>query len=141
MSTEERQAIEDQFAAGEYFRSQIIRFGYLSEKERRRLIVTYPDLGQRFEQPHTLIDNYGQAGLFYLAFIVGVMCGGASSDWSLVIASIVYWALAAWILSGKEKERRERTALYWEWRGYRCNEHGQKIDSRPARESRLPRST
>lgn len=46
MSAEERQVLEDETAAGEFLRGELIRFGYLSAKERRRLIATERPKGQ-----------------------------------------------------------------------------------------------
>jgi len=44
MSPEEQQILADKYAAGECSRARLIRFGYLSENEIRRLIATYHDL-------------------------------------------------------------------------------------------------
>lgn len=127
MSPEERQVLEDKAAGGEFLRHELIRFGYLSEEERRRLIATYSDLRERFDRAPSGLDKYKQAGWIFVAFIMGISVGGVSSMWHYIIGTTLYWGIALWVLRAMDKEEQARTERYWEWRGYRCDKYGRKI--------------
>lgn len=138
MSTEDREILEDRRAAGENDRGRLIRFGYLSEEERRRLIASYGDLQDRFEPRVDPWDPYKQAFYIYFALIFGMALGaghfvddgrfiGWHAVWEYVLTTAVYWGIVVWILKGIEKARQERNVLYWEWRGYKPDKYGRKI--------------
>jgi hypothetical protein len=140
-NAEERQ-ISDDRASGEYFRGRLIRFGYLSEEERKRLIATYPDLQDRFE-PKPDDESFQplyRALYIYIALIFGIVLGSGSFAyvghwapishpvWTYVfIVTVTYWPVALLILRDMDKRHKERTERYWEWRGYRCDKYGRKI--------------
>jgi hypothetical protein len=127
MSPEERQVLEDEAAAGEFLRGDLIRFGYVSEEERRRLIATYSDLRERFDRRPSFLDKYKQAGFIFIALIMGIGMGGGASMWHYIIGTTVYWGIALWVLRALEREEQARTECYWEWRGYKCDKYGRKI--------------
>lgn len=127
MTPEEHEVLAEELAAGECHRREIIRFGYLSEDERRRLIATYPDLNLRFEKEWTIRDYPAQAMWLFFTFTMGMAFGGATSVWSYIIGTIVYWLIALWFLRRLNKFEQDRIVDYWEWRGYKPDKYGRKI--------------
>lgn len=121
--------IEDEAGSGESLRGELIRFGYLSEEERRRLIAIYSDLRDRFDRVPSGLDKYKQAGWIFVAFIMGISLGGGSSIWHYMVGTTVYWGIALWILRAMNRQEEMRTERYWEWRGYKCDKYGREIGS------------
>lgn len=123
LSEDERREANERSRSGEYIRHKLIRFGYLSEAERRRLIEKYGDLEERFERG--LEDHETRLQIAVLAFfvyLVGIMIGTslAESGWAalvgLVIAIIIYWALVFWYLNASDKVDKERNERFSGWR-------------------------
>jgi hypothetical protein len=130
----EREQIElqERRLNGEFDRRRLIRVGYLSVAERKRLRETYHDLDERFEPetdrfPLPLAKAFG----IFSVFIIGVMIGAGSPEsvtliqWSIAI--VLYWVIAGFQLRSWERIQGERNELYWEWRGYRSDRHGRKV--------------
>jgi hypothetical protein len=115
---------------GEFDRRRLIRFGYLSVAERRRLRETYHDLDERFE-PETHSWPLQKAFNIFVVYMIGFMGGAVASERvtliECVVAIGVYWIIALLVVRGHERIEGDRTELYWEWRGYRCDRHGRKI--------------
>ena len=101
----EREQIElqERRLNGEFDRRRLIRFGYLSVAERKRLRETYHDLDERFEPetdrfPLPLAKAFG----IFSVFIIGVMIGAGSPEsvtliqWSIAI--VLYWVIAGFQL-------------------------------------------
>jgi hypothetical protein len=59
---------------------------------------------------------------------MGIIIAGGHSPWPYVIGTIAYWSIAGWVLYKMEKFKGDKNELYWEWRGYKCNRHGGKLD-------------
>ena len=129
----EREQIElqERRLNGEFDRRRLIRFGYLSVAERRRLRETYHDLNERFE-PETLLSwPILKALNIFVVYMIGFMFGAVASERVTLIEWVVaiglYWMIALLVVRGQERTEGDRTELYWEWRGYSCDRHGRKI--------------
>ena len=132
LTEQEKIDLEQRRFNGEFDRRRLIRFGYLSIAERRRLRETYHDLDERFE-PET--DWFplplAKAFVIFSIYIIGVMIGAGSPEsvtliqWAIAI--VLYWVIAGFQLRSSERIQGERNELYWEWRGYRCDKHGRKV--------------
>src|SRR5215475_8791749 len=113
LSEDERREITERHRSGEYIRHKLIRFGYLSLAERRRLIETYGDLDERFERGLNYETRLQIAVLVFFVYLAGIMIGTglAEPGWvallGLVIAIIIYWALVFWYLNESDKAEKE----------------------------------
>lgn len=111
----ERHTFEDKMAGGEYDRRRLIRFGYLSEAERRRLIATYPDLQNRFEPEPDFDEDLHHALYIYIALMFGMALAyghfglegfiGWRALLPYITTSIMYWGIAGWVLRTDEERR------------------------------------
>jgi hypothetical protein len=67
----------------------------------------------------------------FIVYMIGVMIGAGSPgsvtfvQWAIAI--VLYWVIAGFQIRSLDRQQTERTELYWEWRGYRCDRHGRKI--------------
>jgi hypothetical protein len=115
---------------GEFDRRRLIRFGYLSVAERRRLREVYPDLEERFEPETDRLPLEKAFGIF-IVYMIGFMIGAGNPEnvtlirWAIAI--VLYWVFAVFQLRSWERIQGERNELYCEWRGYRSDRHGRKI--------------
>jgi len=130
LTEQEKIDLEQRRLNGEFDRRRLIRFGYLSITERRRLRELYPNLDERFEAE----DNrpaLERTLRIFIVYILGFMFGAGNPEsvtlvhWAIAI--ILYWVFALLELRSRERIQGNRNELYWEWRGYRCDRHGRKI--------------
>lgn len=132
LTEREQLELQERRLDGEFDRRRLIRFGYLSVAERRRLRETYYDLNERFE-PETHSWQVEKALTIFVVYMTGFMFGAAGDEnvWGMVIKCVVaiglYWIIALLVERGQERIEGDRTEQYWEWRGYRCDRHGRKI--------------
>ena len=121
----EEEEEDDDFYDSAFDKSRLLRFGYLSVEERRRLRRKYPDLEARFEPDSIFnsVDGYEYAILVFFIFMFGFFLGAGDPGrvsimhWVVaVVAGVGYWVLALNWLGGIEKKERERHLLYQEWR-------------------------
>jgi len=120
LTEQERMDLEQRRLNGDFDRRRLIRFGYLSVSERRRLREKYWDLDERFEP-----EDSGDGGMryaarifivYFLAFVVGA---GNIEQVSIIqglLAAVVYCAITAVALRDFQKTKDERNRLYPEWR-------------------------
>jgi hypothetical protein len=108
-----------------YIRYKLIRFGYLSLAERRRLIETYGNLEERFERGldwETRVQIVVWAGFAYVMGLLGGMSlfepgqSGWADLYGFAIAIIIYGALALWYLHASNKDEKKRNERFSEWR-------------------------
>jgi hypothetical protein len=130
LTEQEKIDLEQRRFNGEFDRRRLIRFGYLSIAERRRLRELYPNLDERFE-PEANSSAFERALKIFIVYILGFMLGAGNPEsvtlvhWSIAI--ILYWVFALLQLRSRDRILGNRNELYWEWRGYRCDRHGRKI--------------
>ena len=130
LTEQEKIDLEQRRLDGEFDRRRLIRFGYLSISERRRLREVYPNLDARFE-PETNSLVLEPAFKIFIVYMLGFMLGAGNPEsvtlvhWAIAI--ILYWVFAILDLRFRERIRGDRTERYWEWRGYKCDRHGRKI--------------
>jgi hypothetical protein len=133
LTEQERADLQQRRLNGEFDRYRLIRFGYLSLSERRRLRELYPDLDERFE-PETDKVPGERAFKIFIVYVIGLMLGAISASGSeaiglisVVMAIFLYWVAAILVHRFTERVQGDRNELYWEWRGYRCDRHGREI--------------
>jgi hypothetical protein len=130
LTEQERMDLEERRLNGEFDRRRLIRFGYLSVAERRRLREEYPDLDERFEPESNRLPLERYAGIF-IVYILGFILGAGDPErvglihWAIAI--VLFWVFAFFQLRSEDRIKSDRTELYWEWRGYRCDRHGRKL--------------
>jgi hypothetical protein len=129
----EKERLHEQWLNGDFDKYRLIRFGYLSVVERRRLQEKYGDLDQRFEPEPSTGPLAASVGIF-VVLLLGIFIGGLGfeeSTWEvwvkIILGSILYWVLASCALKDRERGEQERTERYWEWRGYKCDKYGRKM--------------
>ena len=120
LSENERVDLEQRRLNGEFDRRRLIRFGYLSTSERRRLREKYHNLSDRFE-PENDLDDGERLGRILVIYILGFLSGagfniGEKTILEGIIAAIVYFAIVVFVLRAVHTERDERNRLYDEWR-------------------------
>jgi len=121
LSEEERHRLQERHLNGEFHKHELIRFGYLSVPERRRLREQYPDLDKRFEPSRNFITRTEHAAGIFIVVLIGFMWGAGSSLEEMspirwIIPIVGYWAVAFWLLRKGEKSEEERNRLYPEWK-------------------------
>jgi hypothetical protein len=125
LSEDERREANERHRSGEYIRHKLIRFGYLSVVERRRLIEEYGDLEERFERGLDWETRLQIVLIAGCAYVIGLLCGMSlfepgQSGWAdlfgFAIAIITFCALALGYLYASSKDEKERNERFSEWR-------------------------
>lgn len=134
-SESEKERLHEHWLNGDFRRDRLIRFGYLSVAERRRLREKYGDLDERFEPEGSYGDQLAAPVGIFFAFLFGASISNLGSPERVDVAemvvifllSIVYWVIVFRVLKDREMGEQERTERYWEWRGYKCDKYGRKM--------------
>lgn len=119
--TEEQQLeLQERRLNGEFDRRRLIRFGYLSVAERRRLREVYIDLNERFEPEDSGDSGTRYAARIFIVYFLGFVVGAGDIEQvsiiQVLLAAVVYCAITAVALRDFQKTKDERNRLYPEWR-------------------------
>src|SRR4029453_17533679 len=79
LTEREQLELQERRLDGEFDRRRLIRFGYLSVAERRRLREVYPDLDERFE-PEANSSAFERALKIFIVYILGFMLGAGNPE-------------------------------------------------------------